>query len=244
MAKLAKFTHFRRLIKGWKGRTTVAAVMAAAAATCGFVLLSPRPSSAASVPKPAPVPTAASQIRAELLKGELGLAEKGILEDSRALSRKWVRSLSPAQRAALAEQMERLMRSQRSKPLPKAPALKAGLHYIRYGVGPWGYCAFYAHNLYVTPPAGRSGVQYEVYAGSVPVPRLCAGTDPAATPWRGRGAIIEGTYNTSPPREPALIRSPFNSPLVIISAHADIVELRTLSGHRLTFNVVTRKFDK
>jgi hypothetical protein len=139
MARLGKLATLMSIAGRRKvGTVTVAATLATAAAIAGgFVLLSPGPSSAASSPKPGPVPVSGAQIRSEMLKGEFGLARQGIFEDERALSRNWVRSLSPAQRAGLVKRLEQQIRSQRAKPLPKAPALKAGLFSIKGGVGPW-----------------------------------------------------------------------------------------------------------
>lgn len=91
-------------------------------------------------------------------------------------------------------------------------------------------------------PAVPAGLHPDKSGGGPWGSCACTVTDPAATPTAGYGAIIEFTYNLSPPSGYALIRSPFNSPLVIVSAHGDSVELRTLSGQRLTFNVVTQKF--
>lgn len=242
MARLVRQTLLKRLVASPKIRTVAIGVTAIAAATAGgFTLLSPGASNAVGGGKRLAIPISNAQIRADLRNGELGLAENGIFEDEQATGGSYVRSQSAGQKAAELQKLENLLRSQHARTLPRASALKAGLRSIRHGVGPWGSCTFYAQNLYVSPPTGRSGVQYEVYAGSVPIPKLCVGTDPAATPFRGRGAIVEGTYNISPPRS-FLIRSPFDSPLVIISARGDVMKLRTLSGRRLTFNIVTRKF--
>ena len=53
---------------------------------------------------------------------------------------------------------------------------------------------------------------------------------------------MEGIYNRVPPVEAVMVRSPFKSPLVAISADGDLITLRTLSGRTITFNMVTHKF--
>lgn len=211
----------------------------AGAATAGLVLLSPGALCVAGANRPAG-PRTTAQIRGDLREHELRLAYLAILRRLRAQNRaSAVRHPSPVQRAAV-EALGRKIRQQLSRPRTRGPAEKAGLFSIRNGAGPWPSCEFYGHNFYVTPPMGRSGVQFIIYAGNFPSALCWKDSSTAAT--SGSGGVMEGVYNASPPPAGVLVVAPFKSPLLVVSAHGDIVRLRTLSGRSITFNFITRKF--
>jgi hypothetical protein len=242
---MAKLTDVRRPIAIRKIALATTTAAALAGVVAGGLLLSAGASGAPSSAKPQPVPTTRAQILADARHHEMALVRAGMLRMHEMLARAElarIRRLSPSQRSALEKALQARLRKILSARPQKGPAEKAGFYPIVKGVGPWGICAFYAHNLYVSPPMGPSGIQYEVYAGNIPSQMECTTTDPAATPTSGYGGIVEGIYNRIPPVAAVMVRSPFKSPLVAISADGDLVTLRTLSGRTITFSMVSHTF--
>ena len=244
---MAVITSLKRAILHHK--TAVAAgVMVVICATVGVVLLL-KAGASASANAPQGIPTTMAQIRA-MERKDPRLAELGLIQlrqNERLSDLEHLRSLTPAERAAVANWIRQQQAQHSSSNAQRVPADASGFFpVLKSGAGPWPSCQFFGHNLYVSPPSGSSGIQYMIYAGNVLPTKACIDNPRSINPsTAGYGGVFEATWNdpNSATKSPTLVESSIKSPLTAISVSGNIVLLRSLSGQEIRFNVVTRKFE-
>lgn len=241
MTPLKRFIASHKMAAGAACGAAIAMVTAAA-----LVVVRPGTSNASSGPRG--IPTTMAQIRAEARK-DPKLAEIGLIrlqETERMAQLGHLKPLTAEQRAADLKWIQQQQAAHAQPTNQRAPANKSGIFPIaKSGAGPWPSCEFFGHNLYATPPAGSTGVQYLIYAGNVPPTKTCV-DDPDAinVATAGYGGLFEQVLNgpSQISNKVVLVTSPIKSPLEVTSGSGSSVFLKSLSGQKITFNLITHKF--